>query len=161
MTVRAVLSTTFVLIAAALLTGCAGAPAVRAADAAVDPDTVVAVPPGESALADQLRRRLSARGWSLTRYDPVELERNRGYAQLARRARYRLTLSAERIGNCRAEEPSFLYNLALISNQSGDVAVALTGAQCVTTTLKRFDEALDRKRIAAPGRATTSGGAGG
>jgi len=107
----------------------------------------IAVPAADDMLARALRDRLSARGWSLIQYDANALQDSRGYLGLAHQARYRLTLSNRRIGDCRSGEASFVYNVALIENQSGDVLMGLTGADCRGRVLKRFDTTLDRKHL--------------
>lgn len=133
-----------------VLTACAHDPGLQAVQAPPDPAATVAVPHEQNALADQLRNALSARGWTLTNYDASTLQAQAGYAELARRARYRLTLSADRIGYCRGGQPSFLFNTALVENATGAVPVAMTGAHCLTTAKREFDAALDRHRIRAP-----------
>jgi hypothetical protein len=130
-----------------MLTACAGAPLPPADNGS---SRAMAVPGDEGMLAQRLRESLRERGWSLIEYDADALGRNRGYAGLARQAKYRLTLSGDRIGNCRGGTPSFLYNLAVIENASGRVDLALTGASCLDTVVTRFEADLDRKELVIP-----------
>ena len=90
------------------------------------------------------------RGWALMSYDAAALDRNRAYDSLARQARYRLTLSEDRIGNCRGGMPSFIYNAAMIENRGGAVVFALTGAHCLDDVISRFATGLDRNGLIAP-----------
>lgn len=129
-----------------MLTACAGAPLVPA-DANAD---AMAVPIDDGPLGEPLRAQLHDNGWSLVEYDADALARNREYRMLARHAKYRLTLSADRIGNCRGETPSFLYNIAVIENASGTVRLALTGASCVDTIMERFAAGLERQGLTWP-----------
>ena len=130
-----------------MLTACAGAPLPPADNGA---SRAMAIPQDDGMLARGLRDELRERGWSLLEYDADALARNRGYAGLARQAKYRLTLSGDRIGNCRGGTPSFLYNIAVIENSTGDVQLGLTGANCLDTTVTRFAEGLDRKALVIP-----------
>lgn len=130
-----------------MLTACAGAPLPPADNGSA---RAMAVPADDGMLAQQVRETLRDRGWSLLEYDADALERNRGYTGLARQAKYRLTLSGDRIGNCRGGRPSFLYNLAVIENASGRVDLALTGANCLDTAITRFEDGLDRNQLVVP-----------
>lgn len=134
------------------LAACATQPPSATPAARTGLDTI-AVPEGHNDLGVQLQHSLTQHGWSLTRYNPDVLQQSRTYDQLARRARYRLTLSTTRIGACRDGAPSFFYNLALIENRSGDVALALTGASCIGTAVQKFEDGLNRKNIRPPQKA--------
>lgn len=138
------------LLVGPLLAACTGNAGVRTDTGPGAGDTVIAVPATGGMLGDRLRRSLSQRGWSLLRYDPEALERSRDYARLAAQARYRLTLTARRIGNCGSEMPSYIYNTALIANENGHVALALTGADCLDSVAARFESELARRRITPP-----------
>lgn len=146
----------FLVLACGLLGACVSAPRTSetAPGVATGMDTI-AVPRDTGMLAQGLRRSLDARGWRLTDYDAGRLEQTRDYQALARRARYRLTLSSDRIGDCRSGDPSFLYNVAVIENQSGRVPLALTGANCLRTAIGKFEQGLDRKQLIAPEAATS------
>jgi len=145
---RTLFSTVLIVVLCAGLAACASSPPAR--PTAPAGANTIAVPDNDNSLAQQLHGSLRARGWSLIQYDPDALQDNRAYGRLAQRAQYRLTLSATRIGACRDSAPSFLYNLALIENRSGDVTLALTGASCITTATRRFEDGLDRNGLRAP-----------
>lgn len=136
------------LLCISMLSACAGtAQPPPAASMNVAAQSTIAVPANDDMLARALRDRLSAHGWSLIQYDAQALQNSRGYQGLARQAQYRLTLSNKPIGACRSGEASFIYNIALIENQSGDVRVGLTGADCSARIIERFDTALDRRQL--------------
>lgn len=144
---RHIIHTAVAIVLYGMLTACAGAPLASSDNASAQ---AMAVPESDDLLAQRLRQSLGERGWTLIEYDAEALDRNRGYAGLARQAKYRLTLSADRIGNCRGGTPSFLYNIAVIENASGKVGLALTGANCLDTTAMRFEEGLDRQQLVVP-----------
>lgn len=133
-----------------VLGACAGRAPGPTGSPARQPDATIIVPGEESALAQDLRRNLAERGWTLTRYDAAMLKGNVDYEAMARKARYRLTLSGTQIGACRNGEPSFLYNLAIIENRSGDVPLALSGVSCLKTVIRDFANQLDQKQIVPP-----------
>ncbi|GAB3670728.1 hypothetical protein [Salinisphaera aquimarina] len=144
-----------VLLLSGMLNACANTPPpARASDNGYRPDVTVAVTQDTGMLAQGLSRSLRQHGWTLIGYDADALQGNRDYQSLARRARYRLTLSSDRIGDCRSGEPSFLYNVAMIENASGDVALALTGATCLATAIRDFDTDLRRKHLIVPSATT-------
>jgi len=140
------------LLCYGMLTACAStSPPMRAATpATLYPAQTIAVPADNGMLAQSLRTSLTQHGWSLMQYDPAALQGSRGYSGLAAQARYRLTLSSERIGDCRSGDASFLYNIALIENNGGDVLIGLTGANCRATAIQRFESALERKQLTRP-----------
>lgn len=155
MTVRDSVLIAVIFLLAGALGACANSPAATPTPTA-NPrptDISIAVPGQRNMLSQRLRRTLGERGWSLTHYDPDTLQGSRDYDRIAQRARYRLTLKANRIGDCRSGEPSFLYNLALIENASGNVRLALAGASCLSTIIERFQADLDRKQPVVPGAA--------
>ncbi|WP_353111527.1 hypothetical protein [Salinisphaera dokdonensis] len=147
MTQRKILLTALAILLYGMLTACAGAPLPPADNGA---SRAMAVPQDDGMLAQRLRQSLNDRGWSLIEYDADALNRNRGYGGLAGQAKYRLTLSSDRIGNCRGGTPSFLYNIAVIENATGHVDLALTGANCLDTTVTRFEAGLDRRELVVP-----------
>lgn len=138
------------LLLGPVLAACAGNAGVHTDRGPDAGDSVIAVPDTGDMLGDRLRRSLSQRGWSLLRYEPDALERNRDYARLAEKARYRLALTGRRIGNCGSDMPSYIYNTALIANENGHVALALTGADCLDNVAARFESELARRRITPP-----------
>ncbi|MBS64487.1 hypothetical protein [Salinisphaera sp.] len=140
--------TALAIVLYGMLTACASAPLPAPVD---DASTrAVAVPAGDGLLLERLRASLRERGWALMSYDAAALDRNRAYDSLARQARYRLTLSEDRIGNCRGGMPSFIYNAAMIENRGGTVVFALTGAHCLDDVISRFATGLDRNGLIAP-----------
>lgn len=130
-----------------MLTACAGAPLPATDNGA---SRAMALPAVEGMLAEQVRASLRDRGWSLLQYDAEALDRSRDYDGLARRAKYRLTLSDDRIGNCRGGRPSFVYNITVIDNATGRVGLALTGANCLDTAISRFEDGLERNALVVP-----------
>ena len=147
MTLRKIPSIALAITLYGMLSACAGAPLPPADNGA---SRAVAVPAGDGLLLERLRASLRARGWALMSYDANALEQNRAYNGLARQAKYRLTLSEDRIGNCQDGMPSFLYNAAVIENLNGHVVFALTGANCLDTTILRFEAGLDRNDLQVP-----------
>ncbi|MES1941302.1 hypothetical protein T5B8_13740 [Salinisphaera sp. T5B8] len=147
MTLRKIPSLALAIMLYGMLSACAGAPLPSADNGAA---RAVAVPGDDGVLVERLRASLRERGWALMSYDAAALERSRAYDSLARQAKYRLTLSEDRIGNCRGGTPSYLYNAAMIENLSGDVVFALTGANCLDTVISRFADGLDRNDLIVP-----------
>jgi len=145
------------LLCIGMLSACAGtAPPPPATSMTMAAQSTIAVPANDDMLARALHDRLGARGWALIQYDAQALQNSRDYPGLARQAQYRLTLSNKRIGACRSGEASFIYNIALIENQSGDVLVGLTGADCRARIIERFDTALDRKQLSRSASAASN-----
>lgn len=147
MKLRNIVRSALAILLYGMLTACAGAPLPPADNGS---SRAMAVPEDDGMLAKRLRESLSDRGWSLIEYNAEALSRNRGYGGLATQAKYRLTLSSDRIGNCRGGTPSFLYNVAVIENATGHVDLALTGANCLDTTVTRFEDGLDRRELVVP-----------
>lgn len=147
MTPRNLRRTTIAVLLYGMLTACAGAPLPPTDNGSTH---AMAVPTDDGMLATRARQSLRDRGWSLLEYDTDALDRNHGYDGLAQQAKYRLTLSGDRIGNCRGGRPSFLYNITVIENATGRVGLALTGANCLDTAISRFENGLDRKQLVVP-----------
>lgn len=111
------------------------------------PRASIIVPDSQSALAGGLRRALAERGWHLIGYSGDMTSGHADYQAMARRAKYRLTLMGTTVGRCENGDPSFLYRIAIIENRGGDVPVALSGADCLTSILDEFSTDLDQKQL--------------
>ncbi|MES1927052.1 hypothetical protein [Salinisphaera sp. T31B1] len=138
------------LLCCALISACAATPKTQRPARPAAASHTVAVPAADDPLGQGLQASLTDRGWSLMQYDPSALADNRGYQRLSTLARYRMTLSSKRIGDCRNGDASYLYNVAVIENDGGGVIAAMTGAQCRETAIERFGDELDRKRFSPP-----------
>lgn len=129
-----------------LLVACASHPAPQAEHHGTA-DAAILVPDGRSALAKGLRQALTGRGWHLISHHGDLIRPRADYRALARRAKYRLTLTASPAGSCRNGEPSYRYRIAMIENANGAVPVALSGVDCLATILDEFAGDLDQKRL--------------
>lgn len=132
-------------------TGCAHRPAGHTSNQGGNnyaPRESIIVPDNHSPLAGQLRRALAERGWHLIGYSGDLTSGHADYQAMARRAKYRLTLMGTKIGACRNGDQSFLYRIAIIGNDSGDVPVAMSGASCLTPIIDEFATDLDQKQLA-------------
>lgn len=143
-------------LGAGLLAGCAGQPPQSTHEAGPEasaPAQTMIVPEARSPLAKAIRQVLSARGWQLADYQRSGAHNTPADAHaMARRARYRLTLTASPAGTCRATEPSFMYRLSIIDNASGQVPLAMSGADCVSAIKQQF-----QRELAEDGLSLTAG----
>lgn len=149
--VRSFRSAAILAVLTVVATGCAHHPAAAPSNQGGNhyaPRESIIVPDGHSALAEGLRRALAARGWHLIGYSGDMISGHADYQAMARRAKYRLTLMGTTIGRCHQDKRSFLYRIAIIENRGGDVPVALSGADCLTTILDNFSTDLDQKQLA-------------
>lgn len=146
-------------LTAALVAGCASQPTHQPADQGGNryaPDESIIVPDGRSALVSGLRRALAERGWHLIGYSGDMTSGHADYAAMTRRAKYRLTLMGTPVGQCQNGDRSFLYRIAIIQNNNGDVPVAMSGADCLTPVLDEFSTDLDQKQLTPMPRTPTA-----
>lgn len=133
-------------LGAGLLTGCAGQPSQsthEAKPAKPAPAQTMIVPAAHNPLAKTIRQTLSASGWHLAQYPRAGAHNTPADAHaMAQRARYRLTLTASPAGDCRGDEPSFMYRLSIIDNASGRVPLAMSGADCLGAIKQQFQREL-------------------
>lgn len=134
-------------LGAGLLAGCAGQPSQKSTQetepAASAPAQTMIVPTASNPLAETIRQTLSASGWHLAQTPRPGAHNTPADAHaMARRARYRLTLTASPAGACQGDEPSFMYRLSVIDNASGKVPLAMSGADCLGAIKQQFQHEL-------------------